>query len=95
MSEKTLPVTRDGCGHLLCRVRLKQPDETLIDYAADPGEEPVLYPVDDAHPGYSAGVEIYHVWVGGIDIYEWLVPEQIEKITETVMELHDWSSYED
>mgnify|MGYP001055439397 CR=1 FL=1 len=94
MKYEDLPITRSSTA-MLSRVMLPDPFDTWIDYEADPGEREIRYPVDDAHPGYPPSVEIYHVWVHGVDIYEWLVPEQIEKITEAVLALHDWSHYED
>ena len=94
MRQEILPVTWGG-NKLLSRVMLPDPFDTWIDYEADPGEPMVREPFEDAHPGCPPEVHIYHVWVHGVDIYEWLVPEQIEKIAEAVVELHDWSSHEE
>ena len=50
------------------------------------GEPAILWPTELAHPGAPDCCQLLQAFVGGVDIYEMLSSDQIERIEETYLE---------
>lgn len=57
-----------------------------VDYEYDPGEAPIFWPTDLAHPGCPPNAELLACRVGGVDIYPMLSPDQIDWIEEKIVD---------
>jgi hypothetical protein len=55
-------------------------------YEYDEGEAPIWSPLERAHPGTPPNAQLLEAWVGGVDIYEMLRPEQIERLEDAILE---------
>ena len=63
--------------------------EVQVDYDFDPGEPTVMYPNEDAHPGYSEDVTINSVECDGMDLLPILTADEIERIEQEIIELEN------
>lgn len=62
-------------------------DDVWVEYTVTPEEPAVMYPNDDAHPGWPAEVEIHKVSYQNKDI-TWLLSEsQIEELCTEILNL--------
>ena len=50
------------------------------------GEMAIFWPTEFAHPGTPDSCQLLQAFVGGVDVYEMLSSEQIERIEETYLE---------
>jgi hypothetical protein len=55
------------------------------EYEYDEGEAPIYWPTELAHPGCPPNAELMACRVGGVDIYEMLKHEQIERIEDAIL----------
>lgn len=58
----------------------------VCEYEWDEGESPIFWPTDAAHPGAPPNASLLSCKVMGVDIYDMLKPEQIERIEEAIIE---------
>jgi hypothetical protein len=57
------------------------------EYEYDEGEPAIYWPTDAAHPGSPPNVTLLACQVGGVNVYEMLSNDQIERIEEAILEL--------
>lgn len=57
-----------------------------VEYDYQPGERSINWPTDLAHPGSPANAVLVSCKVGGVEIYDMLDSDQIERIEEAVLE---------
>lgn len=60
------------------------PMHCVFEYEA--GEPPILFPTDRAHPGTPDNAQLLECWIGAVNIYEMLYPQQIERLEELLLE---------
>lgn len=67
---------------------LEQP--FVCSYTYDKGEAPRIFgPIDIAHPGWPACVEILSCKLAGVELIDFLSSTQRERLEDALMELHE------
>lgn len=61
----------------------------VVEYEYDEGESAIFWPTERAHPGSPPNASLLSCKVGGVDIYEMLSSDQIERIEDVILEQHE------
>lgn len=61
----------------------------VVEYEYDEGEPAIFWPTESAHPGAPSNAQLLSCKVGGVEIYSMLSLDQIERIEESILELHE------
>ena len=63
--------------------------QAVIDYDYDPPQEQILYPLENAQPGYDAEIHINNIYVGEGDILDLLRLDCVELIEDRIRRIHE------
>lgn len=61
----------------------------VCDYEYDEGEYPVFWPTERSHPGSPSNIQLLACRIGGVDVFPMLSNDQVERIEESLLELHE------
>lgn len=57
----------------------------VVEYEYDEGEPSIFWPTERAHPGSPPNASLLSCKVGGVNVYDMLSPDQIERIEEAIL----------
>ena len=58
----------------------------VCEYEYDCGEVPIFWPTELAHPGSPSNVTLLSCKVAGVEVYDMLSNDQIERIEEAILD---------
>lgn len=56
------------------------------EYEYDGGEVPIFWPIEHAYPGSPPNASLLTCRIGGVEVYDMLKHEQIERIEDAILE---------